>query len=88
MNDETPRTICEKCERRGELVCQDPNPGKNYGPESLQYPPFVFRYYLCRWHRAAWNRHRMRGQKKMKVLAPISDAVLLKQFEPQPTHLK
>ena len=43
---EQPRKHCDECERPGQLVCQAV---ENSGP----HRPWVFRYYLCRWHRAA-----------------------------------
>ena len=43
----------------------------------MHYAPWVFRYYLCRWHRAAWNRTRLEGQKKMTVLEYRPDSELL-----------
>jgi hypothetical protein len=56
---------CEKCNRPGQLVQQFGNPAH----PSMGIPaPWVFRYYLCRWHRAAWNRNKMPSQCKMKVI--------------------
>lgn len=51
---------CEKCDRPGQLVQQFGNPAH----PSMGIPaPWVFRYYLCRHHRAAENR-KIKGHKK------------------------
>jgi hypothetical protein len=68
---------CEKCNREGQLVDQAAQPGSKHGPPSMHYAPWVFRYYLCRWDRAAWNRTRLDGQKKMTVLEYRPDSELL-----------
>ena len=70
--------VCDQgCSRPGDLVCQDAMPARKYGPPGMQYDAWVFRYYLCRWHRAAWNKKKMPTQKKMTVLAHKPDAEVL-----------
>ena len=68
---------CEKCDRPGQLVCQDAMPARRDGPESLHFNAWVFRYYLCRWHRSAWNRSRMPSQGRMVVLQHKPDSEVL-----------
>lgn len=68
---------CNECSRSGQLVCQSAEPGSKQGHPSMHYGPWVFRHYLCRWHRAAWNRRRFHGQKRMDVVEYIPDATLL-----------
>lgn len=75
------RHSCNLCARDGELVCQavetkpvNSNPAKYHSDPA---GPWVFRYYLCRWHRAAWNRTRMDCQRKVTVLEYVDDATLL-----------
>ncbi|NCC62989.1 MAG: hypothetical protein EOM12_19225 [Verrucomicrobiae bacterium] len=67
---------CEKCNREGQLVCQSVQPPLEMKRGEAPVP-WVFRYYLCRWHRAAENRSRTNGQRKMNVLEYIDDATLL-----------
>ena len=72
---------CELCGRDGRLVCQSVEPAPANSDPS-RYPgdptgPWVFRYYLCRWHRSAANRTRTKGQRKMTVIEYVDDAVLL-----------
>ena len=66
------RHSCELCSRDGQLVCQSVKHNPT-NPAS----PWVFRYYLCRWHRAAWNRQRIDCQRKMTVLEYVDDKTLL-----------
>jgi hypothetical protein len=54
---------CDKCNKDGELVAQF-RCGANKRVGIME--PWVFRYYLCRWHRAGENR-----KNKEKVLVPI-----------------
>jgi hypothetical protein len=75
------RQSCAHCDRDGQLVCQSVQPKPAYS-NPAKYPfdpagPWVFRMYLCRWHRAAWNRNRMDCQRKMTVLEYADDATLL-----------
>lgn len=60
---------CDMCNRPGQLVCQSVHPGAD--------GPWVFRYYLCRWHRAGWNRTRLENQRKIVVREYVDDATLL-----------
>jgi|GEM_PF-3491937 len=75
------RHSCELCNRAGQLVCQtvEPKPANSKLDKYPQDPrgPWVFRYWLCRWHRAAWNRTRMDSQRKMTVLEYVDDATML-----------
>jgi hypothetical protein len=69
--------ICANCFKRiGDLVCQAAMPAQR----TLKPPipePWVFRHYLCRWCRGAWNRHRMPTQRPMTVLEYKPDADVL-----------
>jgi hypothetical protein len=72
---------CVICKREGQLVCQSVEPMPRDSDPS-RYPgdatgPWVFRGYLCRWHRGAWNRTRMDCQHKMTVIEYVDDATLL-----------
>lgn len=64
--------------RKGELVCQYVEP-----PNKLAgiAEPWVFRHYMCRWCRGAYNRKRFKGQRKMVVLKYRSDEELLKEYK-------
>ena len=78
------RHTCEKCNRDGDLVCQTVHPPPRNSDPS-RYPgdltgPWVFRYYLCRWHRAALNRTRMDRQSKTTVIEYVDDATLLRKL--------
>lgn len=64
---------CEHCSRDGQLVVQDVLRLAATGPN-----PWVFRYWLCRWHRASWNRRRMAEQKKLSIVEFVPDEELLK----------
>lgn len=59
---------CDQCSRPGKLVSQHVIPRKCTGWNQYVDEPWVFRYWMCQWHLAAWNRKRMTGQKKMLVL--------------------
>ena len=67
--------LCENCGKRpGQLVCQDAIPGQ----KQAYCVPWVFRHYLCRWCRAAWNRtHR----RRLTVLDHRPDAEVLARLE-------
>lgn len=66
--------MCDKCNRPGDIVTQVVcGPNKHCGIDE----PFVFRYRLCRWHRAGWNRTLLPGQKKMVVVDYVPDRELL-----------
>ncbi len=67
------RRCCEKCNREGQLVAQEAQPGSM----GRAIGGWVFRYYLCRWHRAAWNRTRFEWQVRMIVLDYRPDSELL-----------
>ncbi len=64
---------CALCYRPGQLVTQAVQP-----PNALGIGPWVFRYYLCPWHRGAENRRRCEGQKKTVVIEYVDDETLLK----------
>jgi hypothetical protein len=51
------------------------NPGIDMQTGKLK--KWVFRFWLCPWHRGAWNRNCLPGQKKLKVLKFIPDKELL-----------
>jgi hypothetical protein len=73
-------SMCNRCHREGDLVCQTVRPK----PQNSRFPsdpkgPWVFRYYLCRWHRAAGNRTRMAGLRRIKIINYIDDAILLRR---------
>lgn len=74
---------CGQCSRPGDLVCQFAQPAT---PHSGINAPWVFRYYLCRWHRAAWNRTRLPNQKKMTVQQLQPDAAVLANTELSSGH--
>lgn len=64
------------CERDGDLVIQEVQPPLEM--ERGQPPrPWVFRFYLCRHHRAAWNRQRLPHCNKLEVIDYIPDSELL-----------
>jgi hypothetical protein len=70
---------CDECFKRpGDLVCQDVMPAhQGIGIKK----PWVFRYYLCRYCRSAYNR-RVRssgGERRVVPLAYKDDAELLKE---------
>lgn len=69
------RGNCDKCNRSGDIVAQFViGPNKHIGIDE----EFVFRYRLCRWHRAGWNRRaKLLGQQKMVALDYIEDSQLL-----------
>ncbi len=78
-NDE--QTTCALCPREGQLVCQtvEPPPANS---DPARFPgdptgPWVFRYYLCRWHRGARNRTRLDRQRKAAVVEYVDDATLI-----------
>jgi len=74
------RHSCEKCNREGQLVSQTVQPPLEMKRGEAPVP-WVFRYYLCRWHRAGWNRTRMDGQRKLTVLDYVDDETLLANAE-------
>ena len=45
--------------------------------------PWVFRYWLCRWHRAAWNRNRLANRKRVAVIDFVPDDELIPPDEEQ-----
>ncbi len=47
-------------------------------PNAPEIGRWVFRYYLCPWHRAANNRYRDAWQQKTVVLEYVDDETLLK----------
>lgn len=64
------------CARQGDLVMQTVEPPLEM--KRCEKPmPWVFRYYLCRWHRAAYNRNRLRHCKKAEVVDYVPDEILL-----------
>ena len=73
---------CDNCCRRpGQLVYQSVQPEpRNCDPEKYandRRGPWVFRYYLCRWCRGAWNRHRLPTERKMTVVEYRPDEEVL-----------
>lgn len=67
---------CDKCYKRpGQLVVQDVMPA-HHGIGIKK--PWVWRYYLCRWCRSAYNRS---ANRRVAPLAHKSDAELLKEEE-------
>ena len=71
-------TKCEKCDRPGKLICQTPMPAQ---PLHGIPNPWVFRYYLCRWHLAADNRWRKQHQQlKTSVLRKLEDHEVLHEL--------
>jgi len=76
MNEE--HRICNNCHiREGDLVRQVVMP--SFKPHISE--PWVFRYYLCRWCRGAWNRYRLPTQQKITVLKYRPDAELVSTKE-------
>jgi hypothetical protein len=72
---------CVFCDRPGTLVCQSVQPAPANDPT---LGPWVFRYYMCRWHTGAWNRKRLDCQRRMVPLEFVPDAVLLPAKRPTP----
>ena len=69
---------CAYCSREGDLVMQDampPNPR-----EGIEHY-WVFRFYLCRYHRAAENRRRRPGTKVHVLEYYDDDAVLCEDMD-------
>lgn len=64
---------CEFCSREGDLVMQDAMPPQ---PREGIESPWVFRVWLCRYHRAAENRRRPKGTK-LCVLEYYDDGAVL-----------
>lgn len=64
---------CDICGKPAQLVSQFV-----YENRTLDIKPFVFRYWLCQWHRSWWNRRKHDGQKKMIVVQFLSDEELLR----------
>ncbi|OIF35683.1 hypothetical protein A7N09_18485 [Acinetobacter baumannii] len=60
---------CEICGRDGKLVRQELVP---YNP-ILEIEPWVFRYYMCQWHRAVETKY----GRSFKPMEFISDEVIL-----------
>ena len=75
---------CNNCWRPGLLVSQHVTP-RQYDERTKTYvdKPWVFRFYLCRWHIAAENRrkrkypHLYKGHPKTKSQHYVPDDVLL-----------
>ena len=67
---------CDECGREGKLTHQFVMESKKFG-----ITPFVMRYYLCQWHRAAHARASWMRGKKLAILTYISDEELLKEYE-------
>ena len=69
---EQPRKQCEKCTKPGQLVYQTV---EDSGP----HRPWVFRYYMCRWHRAAYRD--LDGKRVgRKVISHVPDSELLAKW--------
>lgn len=69
---------CDKCKRPGDLI--------DIYVTRIDGEIHIFRFYLCRYHRAAENQPRMRrvyGGKGVKVIADRPDGELLEEFEQQ-----
>lgn len=66
---------CDMCTREGQLVQQFVT-----GPHKLAgiNEHWVFRYYLCRWHRSSENRGR---KNKLRPIDYIEDSILLKEID-------
>jgi hypothetical protein len=78
MNGEEEREHCQYCNRRGDLVSQFVCPANGIITEA-----FVFRYYLCRYHRATENRKvKKYGWKRFIVIDFVPDEELLKEVSP------
>jgi len=73
-NKGDPLMLCDRCPRNGRLISQFVYPAL---PRSGILQPWVFRYHLCRWHLAAWNRTRPQNQKKIEPIEWRSDNELL-----------
>ena len=59
-------SCCNNCYRAGKLVSQFGNPANS---RAGMGSPWVFRFYLCQWHLAAWNRNAAAtGSKPLSVL--------------------
>jgi hypothetical protein len=63
----------KKCSREGKLVQQFVN---NF--DGVRY---VFRHYLCRYHKAPWNRNKLSRQRKLEYIDFIPDEQLLKEHD-------
>jgi hypothetical protein len=69
---EQPRKPCDLCGKPGQLVFQSV---ENSGP----HRPWVFRYYLCRWHRAAYTT--LDGSRvRRPVITYVPDSELLAKW--------
>jgi ribosomal protein S14 len=69
---EQQRNHCDLCGRPGQLVCQTV---ENSGPRR----PWVWRYYLCRWHRAAYRD--LDGKRVGRPVIPyVPDSELLDEW--------
>lgn len=65
--------FCERCARTGILVCQYVIPNEwSESDKAFRFAPWVFRYYLCRYHMAAENRpkswRKVGGKKRVRLL--------------------
>lgn len=70
--------LCGCCNRKGDLICQTVQPPARNVFGEIEEGKWIFRYYLCRWHRAARNRF-LPFDKRKKVIKHIEDSILLKQ---------
>lgn len=74
-------SYCNNCNREGQLVMQEAMPP---GPHAGINRPWVFRYYLCQWHRSSEYRANKRANpnaKKLRVIEWRPDEEVLAELE-------